>query len=171
LTSTIFPQVCWLNVESTIFAFAAIEGNGMDENFEESLPASGTAIASADLLTNELENRVGPVNLSNALADIVPSIGGRGEGMMPQGSLLKIPVNVQVILGTTRMPLSKVMSLGPGSVVVLDKGLSEPVALLVNGNEVARGIIVVVDDKTGQLGISLTEISSGGSGDASSRPV
>ena len=90
---------------------------------------------------------------------------------MPQGSLLKIPVNVQVILGTTRMPLSKVMSLGPGSIVALDKELSEPVVLLVNGNEVARGLIVVVNDKTGQLGISLTEVSSGSSGANSSKPV
>ena len=95
----------------------------------------------------------------------------QGEGMMPQGSLLKIPVNVQVILGTTRMPLSKVMSLGPGSIVALDKELSEPVVLLVNGNEVARGLIVVVNDKTGQLGISLTEVSSGSSGANSSKPV
>jgi flagellar motor switch protein FliN/FliY len=88
--------------------------------------------------------------------------GQRGGGGMPQGSLLKIPVNVQVILGTTKMSLHKVMSLGPGSIVALDKELSEPVALLVNGNEVARGLIVVVNEKTGQLGISLTEISAGG---------
>jgi flagellar motor switch protein FliN/FliY len=69
------------------------------------------------------------------------------------------------------MSLSKVMSLGPGSVVALDKELSEPVVLLVNGNEVARGIIVVVNEKTGQLGISLTEISSGNSGKNSSKPA
>jgi len=95
----------------------------------------------------------------------------RGGGMMPQGSLLKIPVNVQVILGTTKMSLHKVMSLGPGSIVALDKELSEPVALLVNGNEVARGLIVVVNEKTGQLGISLTEVSSGGPGEKLSKPV
>ena len=95
----------------------------------------------------------------------------RGGGVMPQGSLLKIPVNVQVILGTTKMSLHKVMSLGPGSIVALDKELSEPVALLVNGNEVARGLIVVVNEKTGQLGISLTEISSGGPGEKLSKPI
>jgi flagellar motor switch protein FliN/FliY len=95
----------------------------------------------------------------------------RGGGTMPQGSLLKIPVNVQVILGTTRMPLHKVMSLGPGSIVALDKELSEPVTLLVNGNEVARGLIVVVNEKTGQLGISLTEVSSGGPADKFSKPI
>jgi flagellar motor switch protein FliN/FliY len=95
----------------------------------------------------------------------------RGGGVMPQGSLLKIPVNVQVILGTTKMSLHKVMSLGPGSIVALDKELSEPVALLVNGNEVARGLIVVVNEKTGQLGISLTEISAGGPREKLSNPI
>ena len=87
----------------------------------------------------------------------------RGVATMPQGSLLNIPVNVQVILGSTRMSLHKVMSLGPGSIVALDKELSEPVTLLVNGNEVARGLIVVVNEKTGQLGISLTDVCSNGS--------
>lgn len=95
----------------------------------------------------------------------------RVQGTMPQGALLKIPVTVKVILGTTRMPLHKVMSLGPGSIVALDKELSEPVVLLVNGNEVARGLIVVVNEKTGQLGISLTEILPIGSIENTSKPV
>ena len=95
----------------------------------------------------------------------------RAEGMMPQGALLMIPVNVQVILGTTRMPLHKVMALGPGSVVALEKEISQPVALLVNGNEIARGQIVIVNEKTGQLGISLTEILPDSSGKTASKPV
>ena len=90
---------------------------------------------------------------------------------MQKGYLLNIPVNVQVVLGTTRMALSKVMALGPGSIVALDKELSEPVILLVNGNEVAKGLIVVVNETTGQLGISLTEIVSGNSNENPLRPV
>ena len=95
----------------------------------------------------------------------------RSEAALPQGALLKIPVNVQVVLGTTKMPLHKVMALGPGSVVALEKDISQPVALLVNGNEIARGMIVVVNEKTGQLGISLTEILSEGSGKTALKPV
>jgi flagellar motor switch protein FliN len=110
-------------------------------------------------------------DLSHALTDMAPQVTQRRESMIPQGSLLKIPVNVQVILGTTRMPLSKVMALGPGSVVVLDRQLSEPVVLLVNGNEIARGLIVVVDEKTGQLGVTLTDVSSDGTASATTRPV
>jgi flagellar motor switch protein FliN len=82
-------------------------------------------------------------------------------------ALLKIPVNVQVVLGQVRMALSDVMALGPGSVVMLESGLSDPVALMVNGNEVARGVIMVADEKTGQLAISLTSVAgSQGSRDA-----
>jgi flagellar motor switch protein FliN/FliY len=151
----------------------------MVDILEESAPAAAAENAPAVDLSPP-EEVSSPVSLENALNN---SEAGRtkpgspaapdqrGGGMMPQGSLLKIPVNVQVILGTTRMPLHKVMSLGPGSIVALDKELSEPVTLLVNGNEVARGLIVVVNEKTGQLGISLTEVSSGGPADKFSKPI
>lgn len=79
---------------------------------------------------------------------------------VPQGPFMKIPVTVQVVLGRRRMPLAEVMALAPGSVVVLDQELSQPVSLQVNGSEVARGSLSVVDETTGQLGITLTEIAT-----------
>ncbi|MEP7172138.1 MAG: FliM/FliN family flagellar motor switch protein [Aestuariivirga sp.] len=151
----------------------------MVDILEESAPAEADESAPAVDL-NPPADLSSPVSLENALnnseagrtkSGSPASPDPRAGGMMPQGSLLKIPVNVQVILGTTRMPLHKVMSLGPGSIVALDKELSEPVTLLVNGNEVARGLIVVVNEKTGQLGISLTEVSSGGPADKFSKPI
>jgi flagellar motor switch protein FliN len=150
----------------------------MIDILEESAPADAAESApavdlsdvpSAGSLENALNNSEAGRTSAKSGPQASPDL--RGGGTMPQGSLLKIPVNVQVILGTTRMPLHKVMSLGPGSIVALDKELSEPVALLVNGNEVARGLIVVVNEKTGQLGISLTEISSGGPGEKLSKPI
>lgn len=154
----------------------------MVESLEGSAPAGVAESAAAHDLNDPPRDALSGSSLENALnnseAGRMSAKSGshaphdqRGGGMMPQGSLLKIPVNVQVILGTTRMPLHKVMSLGPGSIVALDKELSEPVALLVNGNEVARGLIVVVNEKTGQLGISLTEISSGCPGEKLSKPI
>jgi flagellar motor switch protein FliN len=77
----------------------------------------------------------------------------------PSGALLQIPISVQVILGSTKMTLSRVMALGPGSLISLDQRLSEPVLLLVNGDEFARGTIVVIDDASGQLGVTLTDIA------------
>lgn len=162
----------------------------MVESLEESSPVNEAESALANELNDMPEESMGAVSLEMALSQSgmgnieenypkAPQYANsgqvqetrRGEGTMPQGALLKIPVTVQVILGTTRMPLHKVMSLGPGSIVALDKELSEPVMLLVNGNEVARGLIVVVNEKTGQLGISLTEILSSGSGENTSKPT
>ena len=160
----------------------------MDENLDETSAAGGPGVSSTLEAGAGREGQSQAIALEKALnmsqggdAEIMGrrtdfgsstlSENRRGSALMPQGSILKIPVNVQVILGTTRMPLSKVMALGPGSIVTLDKELSEPVVLLVNGNEVARGLIVVVNEKTGQLGISLTEISLGNTGESSSRPV
>ena len=153
----------------------------MVDILEESAPAGVAENIPAADVTDPAEDVPSAGSLENALNNSeagrasaksgVHAPDQRGGGVMPQGSLLKIPVNVQVILGTTRMPLHKVMSLGPGSIVALDKELSEPVTLLVNGNEVARGLIVVVNEKTGQLGISLTEVSSGGPADKFSKPI
>jgi flagellar motor switch protein FliN/FliY len=142
-------------------------------------PAEGPPASDMKLPTEDVPRGSSLENaLNNSEAGKTAGISGsqaaaeqRGGGVMPQGSLLKIPVNVQVILGTTKMSLHKVMSLGPGSIVALDKELSEPVALLVNGNEVARGLIVVVNEKTGQLGISLTEVSAGGPREKLSNPI
>jgi flagellar motor switch protein FliN len=78
----------------------------------------------------------------------------------PSGAFLQIPIAVQVILGGTTMILSKVMALGPGSIISLDQKLSEPVRLLVNGNEFARGNIVVIDEASGQLGVTLIDIAA-----------
>ncbi|MGB8314559.1 MAG: FliM/FliN family flagellar motor switch protein [Aestuariivirga sp.] len=160
---------------------------GMVDSLEESSATNGAEVAPEIDLSNLPEDNANAGSLEVALNNSEPYMSGtlhpfrgsarepgsepegrRGAAMMPQGSLLNIPVNVQVILGSTRMSLHKVMSLGPGSIVALDKELSEPVTLLVNGNEVARGLIVVVNEKTGQLGISLTDVSSNGSSKTSS---
>lgn len=102
-------------------------------------------------------------SLDAGLAEIPPSpqpVAPAATPILPQGPFLKIPVTVQVVLGSRRMPLSEVMALGPGSVVVLEQELSQPVSLQVNGNEVARGTLGIVDEKTGQLGITLTAIAA-----------
>jgi flagellar motor switch protein FliN/FliY len=79
----------------------------------------------------------------------------------PRDAILRIPVTVQVILGSARVPVAKVMEFGPGSVITLDQKLGEPVTLMANGREIAKGEIVVLNEETSQLGISLTEVCEG----------
>ncbi len=73
-------------------------------------------------------------------------------------TILKIPVTVQVVLGTTTMPVASLMKLGRGAVVALDQRVGEPVNVVVNGRIVARGEVVVVDEASSRFGVSLTEI-------------
>ncbi len=71
--------------------------------------------------------------------------------------LLDVPLEVNVELGRTRMTIQDLLTLGPGSVIELDKVAGEALDILVNGRLVARGEAVVVNDK---FGIRITDIVS-----------
>jgi flagellar motor switch protein FliN/FliY len=74
------------------------------------------------------------------------------------GSILRIPVVVQVVLGSASMPVANLMKLGRGAVIPLDHRVGEPVDVVVNNRVVARGEVVVVEDDNSRFGVSLTEI-------------
>ncbi len=71
--------------------------------------------------------------------------------------LLDIPVEITVQLGTTRMLIKELLQLGQGSVVELDKLAGEPMEILANNRLIARGEVVVVNEK---FGVRLTDIIS-----------
>ncbi len=83
-------------------------------------------------------------------------------------TILKIPVTVQVVLGSTSMPVASLMKLGRGAGVALDQRIGEPVNVMVNGRVVARGEVVVVDEDSSRFGVSLTEIVTSSSGEDAS---
>jgi flagellar motor switch protein FliN/FliY len=69
--------------------------------------------------------------------------------------LTQVTVELTVEVGRTRMQLGETMSLGPGSVVTLERLADKPVDLLVNGRPIARGEVVVIDE---QFGLRITEV-------------
>jgi flagellar motor switch protein FliN/FliY len=71
--------------------------------------------------------------------------------------ILDIPLEVSVELGRTKIPISDLLQLGQGSVIELAKLTGEPLEILVNQKLVARGEVVVVNDK---FGVRLTDIIS-----------
>ncbi len=71
--------------------------------------------------------------------------------------LLDIPVEVTVELGTAKMPIRELLQLGQGSVIELAKLAGEPMEILANNKLIARGEVVVVNEK---FGIRLTDIIS-----------
>ena len=69
--------------------------------------------------------------------------------------LLDVPVKLTVELGACQLPMREVLRLATGSVVQLDKIADSPVDLFVNQRRIARGEVVVVEDR---FGIKITEI-------------
>ena len=66
-----------------------------------------------------------------------------------------IPVQVSAVLGKATMQVSQLLKLGRGAVVELDRKVGEAIDIYVNNRLVARGEVVVVEDR---LGITMTEI-------------
>jgi flagellar motor switch protein FliN/FliY len=71
--------------------------------------------------------------------------------------ILDIPLTVTVELGRSKMLINDLLQLGQGSVIELTKLVGEPLEVLVNDKLVARGEVVVVNDK---FGVRLTDIVS-----------
>jgi flagellar motor switch protein FliN/FliY len=71
--------------------------------------------------------------------------------------LLDIPLLISVELGRTRMLINDLLQLGQGSVVELEKLAGEPMEIYVNSRLIARGEVVVVNEK---FGVRLTDIIS-----------
>ena len=66
-----------------------------------------------------------------------------------------VPIQISAVLGRATMPVNQLLKLGRGAVVELDKRVGEAVDIYVNNKLVARGEVVVVDER---LGITMTEI-------------
>ena len=71
--------------------------------------------------------------------------------------LLDVPLQVTVELGRTQLKIRNVLELVPGSIVELDKLAGEPVDVLVNGKQIARGEVVVIDE---EFGVRITDVAS-----------
>lgn len=70
--------------------------------------------------------------------------------------LLDVELELSAILGETDITLKKVLDLTKGSVIELDNRTVEPIKLLANGSEVARGEVVIIEDN---FGLRITNIS------------
>ena len=79
-----------------------------------------------------------------------------GEAMAEDvTAIYDIPVQISAVLGRSTMQVSQLLKLGRGAVVELDRKVGEAIDIYVNNRLVARGEVVVVEDK---LGVTMTEI-------------
>ena len=97
-----------------------------------------------------LRNLDGATAPSRAATDIAD-----GPSSQDLEAVYDIPVQVSAVLGRATMEVSQLLKLGRGAVVELDRRVGEPIDIYVNNRLVARGEVVVVDDR---LGVTMTEI-------------
>jgi flagellar motor switch protein FliN/FliY len=100
--------------------------------------------------------------LRGALNESAPAEAAGAE--MNSAIIMNIPVEVQIVLGSAELPVSKLMELGKGSTVALNRRIGEAVDVVVNGRRIARGEIIVMENDTSRFGVRLTEIISATAG-------
>lgn len=146
-----------------------LSGSGMallSQSLEEMVPAEQLRAKPGAELGAQAE--LSPAEMN----DILSGFGGGGGGAVtgapepapapyiPHGNLemvLDIGLIATARLGHVEMPIGDIMKLGPGSIIEVGHMVDEPVDLLVNGKLIARGDVVVVDEK---FGLRITEIVS-----------
>ncbi len=84
---------------------------------------------------------------------LMPSDGdGSPESL---DAIYDVPVQVSAVLGKTSMPINQLIKLGRGAILELDRKVGESIDVVVNNRLVARGEVVIVDER---IGITMTEI-------------
>ena len=86
-----------------------------------------------------------------------PKAEGNSKEVPNLDFVLDLPLEVSVELGRARMLISELLQLGQGSIIELNKLAGEPVEIFVNQKLIARGEVVVVNEK---FGIKMTDILS-----------
>jgi flagellar motor switch protein FliN/FliY len=88
-----------------------------------------------------------------AAASAAPEQPSRGAADLE--AVFDVPVKVSAVLGRAQMDVGELLNLGPGTVLELDRKVGEAIDIYVNNRLVARGEVVLVEDK---LGVTMTEI-------------
>ncbi len=119
-----------------------------DVGFEDLTPPAGGGDAPQDAVPAQADAPEGEDG----------EAGEAGEAERPSGRLgavYDIPVHVSAVLGKSRIQVAQLLKLGKGTVIELDRKVGEAFDIYVNNRLVARGEVVVVEER---LGITMTEI-------------
>jgi flagellar motor switch protein FliN len=102
---------------------------------------------SSDLNLPQLEGAAPPPadNEAHTAAELAP--------------VFDVPVNIQAVLGRAQVDVAALLKLTRGSVLELDRKVGEAIDIYVNSRLVARGEVVIVEDR---LGVTMTEIIKDG---------
>ncbi len=94
--------------------------------------------------------------IGETLGDAIGAAAGKNGAGQTIEAMLNVGLNVQIVLGRTRMPIAQLLKLSRGSIIELDKSIGQPVEVVINDRLVARGDLVKLKDD--RIGVSLIEI-------------
>ena len=100
----------------------------------------------------ELDRNGSPMPSEMAL---VPDASETARGAADLEAVFDVPVQVSAVLGRTHMDIGDLLKLGPGAVLELDRKVGEAIDIYINNRLVARGEVVLVEEK---LGVTMTEM-------------
>ena len=95
------------------------------------------------------------LQLDELETETAPIADARPQNAKELEAVYDIPVQISAVLGRATMQVSQLLKLGRGAVVELDRKVGEAIDIYVNNRLVARGEVVVVDER---LGVTMTEI-------------
>lgn len=76
------------------------------------------------------------------------------------GLIMDIPIEMQIVLGSSQMPVSALMNLSEGATIALERRIGEPVDVMVNGRVIGRGEITILENDDTRFGVKLIEVLS-----------
>ncbi|MFT5181746.1 MAG: flagellar motor switch protein FliN/FliY [Alphaproteobacteria bacterium] len=118
-------------------------------DFEDLDKVASDAPGSEEMLADDIDAAFEPVAASPSdQMEVGASVAGLE-------AVYDIPVQISAVLGKSTMQVSQLLKLGRGAVVVLDRKVGEAIDIYVNNRLVARGEVVVVNER---LGVTMTEI-------------
>ncbi len=104
---------------------------------------------------NEKAKAAGGEDKATSIEEMVADAMSDNADGLNLDSVYQIPVQISVVLGKTAMPINQLIKLGRGAVIELDRKVGEAVDIFVNDRLIAKGEVVIVEDK---IGITMTEI-------------
>jgi len=91
---------------------------------------------------------------ADAQLDVPAAAGDDAQSGGHDRAVYEVPVEISAVLGTARIPVSQLLKMGRGAVLELDRLVGDPVEIFVNKQMVARGEVVVVEER---LGVTLLD--------------
>ena len=144
----------------------SVESIDLDDSATVELANSGPGVNIAEELPaqnddSEFQNRPASQNNSASMSDEKQqtSLSQLSGGLLDIKTIKDIKVHVQAVLGGVSMTVSELSNLKSGELISLERNIGDEIDVLANGQLIARGEIVVIEEDNPKFGITITQIT------------